>query len=366
MSKTVGSTTTYYLVDDRKPSGYPQVVKEYRGATLTNVYNYGVNLISQRQPGTSTNYFLVDGHGSTRILTDPAGNPVNLFAYDAYGILIASNSAPQTVYLYCGQQFAPDLGLSYNRARYLNLNTGRFWSSDSTAGDNEDPLSLHKYLYCHDNPVKGIDPSGHDFEALEVGMVLASFDAFNFNFSASRLAATGPVAVNISVDSAKPSTFDPNVVGNMLQSQLSANVFNNLAAGSVQIKVNVEGTGPGRLGWIGSGKSRYDSRVIWVRGALAIGALAHSDRKGKTQIDLEHIDEQFARLDGNINAQFWVNFLAHETIWFNAGGNYDPTIFNPVPDGDIHSGVANPFAPFTVLPASRLTLINEFGFKSAE
>jgi hypothetical protein len=33
---------------------------------------------------------------------------------------------------------------------------------DSYEGDNEDPLSLHKYLYCQDNSINGIDPSGHD------------------------------------------------------------------------------------------------------------------------------------------------------------------------------------------------------------
>jgi RHS repeat-associated protein len=75
--------------------------------------------------------------------------------------LIASNAAPQTAYLYCGEQFDSDLGLYYLRARYLNPNTGRFWTMDTYEGDNKDPLSLHKYLYCRGNPVNGIDPSGH-------------------------------------------------------------------------------------------------------------------------------------------------------------------------------------------------------------
>jgi RHS repeat-associated protein len=63
-------------------------------------------------------------------------------------------------YLYCGQQWDGDLGLYYNRARYLNPNTGRFWTMDTFAGNSEDPLSLHKYLYCQGNSVNGIDPSG--------------------------------------------------------------------------------------------------------------------------------------------------------------------------------------------------------------
>jgi len=47
------------------------------------------------------------------------------------------------------------------RARYLNPNTGRFWTMDSFEGSQTDPSSLHKYLYCEANPVNGWDPSGH-------------------------------------------------------------------------------------------------------------------------------------------------------------------------------------------------------------
>jgi hypothetical protein len=33
---------------------------------------------------------------------------------------------------------------------------------DTDEGSQEDPLSLHKYLYCLGNPINGSDPSGHD------------------------------------------------------------------------------------------------------------------------------------------------------------------------------------------------------------
>ena len=111
VAKTVGGTTTYYLLDDHNPSGYVQVLEEWTSTgtpTLSRVYNYGYALISQRQPGVSTNYFVFDGHGSTRVLADIGGNVVNAFAFDAWGNLIASNAAPQTAYLYGGQQFDGD------------------------------------------------------------------------------------------------------------------------------------------------------------------------------------------------------------------------------------------------------------------
>ena len=49
-----------------------------------------------------------------------------------------------------------------SHARYLNTGTGRFQTMDTFQGNNEDPLSLHKYLYCQCNPVNMMDPSGHD------------------------------------------------------------------------------------------------------------------------------------------------------------------------------------------------------------
>ena len=48
-----------------------------------------------------------------------------------------------------------------SRARYFNPGTGRFWTMDTFEGDQEDPLSLHKYLFCHGNPGNLVDPGGH-------------------------------------------------------------------------------------------------------------------------------------------------------------------------------------------------------------
>jgi len=171
VKKTVvaGATTTItlYLVDSRNPSGYAQVMEELSvsgGSTnLARAYTYGLDLISQRAPNTSTNFFGVDGLGSTRLLLNLAGGVSDTYTYDAFGTVVASTGTTTNHYLYAGEQRDADLGgLYYLRApRYLNTGTGRFTSMDSFEGTSTEPLSLHKYLYAHADPVNLIDPSGY-------------------------------------------------------------------------------------------------------------------------------------------------------------------------------------------------------------
>ncbi|MGH7951237.1 MAG: RHS repeat-associated core domain-containing protein, partial [Limisphaerales bacterium] len=171
--KTVSGVTTYYLVDDNNPSGYAQVLEELStvGSTPTRLYTYGLNLISQRQSGGTTSFYGYDGNGDTRFLTSSSGTISDTYTYDAFGDLISSIGSTPNNYLYTGEQYDPNLGFYYLRARYMNPVTGRFWTRDSVAGDTQDPLSLHKYLYAEDNPVMGIDPSGHGFSSLQAAAV---------------------------------------------------------------------------------------------------------------------------------------------------------------------------------------------------
>jgi RHS repeat-associated protein len=169
VSKTVSGITTLFLVDDRNPSGYAQVLEEHivTGASapvLNRVYIYGSDLISQNQwtgSAWTLNFYGYDGHGSVRYLTATNAAVTDTYDYDAFGTLIAHSGATPNNYLYCGEQFDADLGLYYNRARYLNVDSGRFWTMDTFEGWALDPISLHKYLYTHADPVDAVDPSGN-------------------------------------------------------------------------------------------------------------------------------------------------------------------------------------------------------------
>ena len=176
VSETVAGMTTNYLVDTKNPTGYAQVVDEVVSGTVTRTYAYGLERISENQTIGSTwtpSFYGYDGHGSVRQLTNSAGAVTDTYDYDAFGNLINSTGTTPNVYLFASEAFDPALGLYYNRARYLNTATGRFWSMDTAEGNNRDPLSLHKYLYAEGNPVGHVDPGGHEIDEVLFAVAVA-------------------------------------------------------------------------------------------------------------------------------------------------------------------------------------------------
>lgn len=153
----IDGITTRYVVDKNLP--YAQVLEEWTAGNLDVGYTYGNDLISQRRGSLRSNY-LVDGLGSTVSLTDASGDVTDQYIYDAYGNLINEFGTTQNNYLFAGEQWDSNVKEYYLRQRYYQPETGRFTRRDTHEGRQDDPLSLHKYLYGHANPVVNIDPSG--------------------------------------------------------------------------------------------------------------------------------------------------------------------------------------------------------------
>ncbi|MGA2084000.1 MAG: DUF2341 domain-containing protein [Terracidiphilus sp.] len=183
VAKTVNGVTTWYLVeDDVNPTGLPQVMEEKVGGAVQRVYTYGLQRISQYQffdNQWAASFYVYDGAGSVRQLADSTGNVTDEYEYDAYGNSFTKQGTTPNVYLYRGEQYDPDLGLYYLRARYYNPATGRFLSRDPEDGKIKIPATLHKYLYAGGDPVNMIDPTGRELTAyanlLEIIQVQVEF-----------------------------------------------------------------------------------------------------------------------------------------------------------------------------------------------
>ena len=170
LSKTVNESNTTYYVNDTSGS-LTQVVAEIdKDGKETASYIRGDELLSMERDGRIW-YYIYDGHGNTRLLTNAAGTVTDCYAYDACGNLLRKEGDTENDFLYTGEQYNANTGLCYLRARYMDPSTGTFISMDSYQGSLYDPVSLHKYLYANANPVKYTDPTGYySLVDMSVGM----------------------------------------------------------------------------------------------------------------------------------------------------------------------------------------------------
>lgn len=172
ISKTQAGVKTKYINDVAR--GLTQVIMETDiNGTTQAVYNYGRDLINWKR-GSLMYYYLHDGLGSTRKITNSIGMPMYSYSYDAFGNIIASGPSLFNYGFTGQQQFNEADNLVFLRARYYKPEVGRFISRDPILepirnGNNfvwllpyliEYPQHLSPYVYVANNPVNFVDPYG--------------------------------------------------------------------------------------------------------------------------------------------------------------------------------------------------------------
>jgi RHS repeat-associated protein len=146
-SKTVSSATTAFTWNTA--GGLPMLL--VAGSTK---YVYGP-LGPLAQIGSTSRYFAQDQLGSTRILTDSAGNVEGAYDYDAYGRVSSTSGTATTALRFAGEQGDDESGLTYLRARYYDPSSGDFLNRDPIEHITRSP-----YAYVNGNPLNYSDPSG--------------------------------------------------------------------------------------------------------------------------------------------------------------------------------------------------------------
>jgi len=178
---TVNSVTTKrkYIVDIA--SKLPTILIEIDPDTssLKKTYMYaGPQVLVQTDHDADENYFyLHDRLGSVRMVVDDEGTVKNTYTYDPFGNDFATevNETVDNNFKFTGQWYDSEINQYYLRARMYDPALMRFTSVDPVKGKQKQPLTLHRYLYCTNDPINCIDLTGKFASKLLVEPIIAGY-----------------------------------------------------------------------------------------------------------------------------------------------------------------------------------------------
>lgn len=101
-------------------------------------------------------------------------------------------------HLFCGGTPLPGVdAVVCRRPLYYDPTPGRLTTLDPFEGKLESPQSLHKYAYCHGDPVNNTDPSGQLIGALGglVGLMVGAFISVNAEARYNSAVASGGLSI---------------------------------------------------------------------------------------------------------------------------------------------------------------------------
>ncbi|WP_291581493.1 RHS repeat-associated core domain-containing protein [Clostridium sp. UBA6640] len=104
---------------------------------------------------------MYNGHADVTKLLNSNGDILASYYYDAFGNILEETGSIDNPYRYSGYEYDSETGKYYLKARMYDPVTARFMQEDTYRGNDEDPLSLNLYTYCHNNPIEYYDPTGH-------------------------------------------------------------------------------------------------------------------------------------------------------------------------------------------------------------
>ena len=162
-------------------------------------------------------FYIHDRLGSVRLVVDALGDVLNSYTYDPAGLAFPEETH-ETVYnpfLFTGQWFDPEIQQYYLRARMYDPRLGVFTSRDPVLGKFQEPLTLHTYLYCINDPVNSIDLNGRSRVFVAQATVAAH---------GARILAIAMFATSMSMWT---SSSGPNALADYM-SDVSLTLYNNL------------------------------------------------------------------------------------------------------------------------------------------
>ncbi len=169
---TEDSTTEFYLDGSN-------IIRQSDGTdTLYFFYDRDDNLTGFEYDG-DVYFYVKNMQGDIVAISDDSGNVVAEYTYDPWGKVLSvtgTNSALGNLnpFRYRGYYYDTDTSLYYLQSRYYDPETGRFLNSDDVnfIGTTESEISYNPFVYCENDPVNAIDPTGRSWVAPKVTVVI--------------------------------------------------------------------------------------------------------------------------------------------------------------------------------------------------
>jgi RHS repeat-associated protein len=298
VKEVAGSVTTIY------PHKYWNIV----GATSTAYIYAGDQLLSTIVAdgrSTTTRYIHTDHLGSTNVVTNASGTPVQVIDYLPYGGIRYSSSTAQTSekHQFIGQ-YTDSTGLNYLNARYLQNTRGQFFSQDplfwSGNQNLKDPQSQNSYSYSNNNPINRSDPSGllsvedsAKLDALRSQLLSISYSIQNLPANTSQ-AALGSLQGALSATGNVLSQFGSGVANGFINPLNGVTKFNDTSVPFAQGLGNLFGVAAALQPF--GGIEFTEGRAVG-RAAFEIGTMLKSSTPVKAALksDIYHRAPTFVR-----------------------------------------------------------------------
>jgi len=152
-----------YIVDVSGRVPAILLVIDADGIYKTYIHANGQVLAQHDGDHTTARYFyLHDRLGSVREVIDQNGVVVNSYTYDPWGLPVGDETQETMSNLYRFANYVWDTEISQYHCyrRQYDPVLGRFTARDPVEGSYEEPMTLHKYLYCLNNAINEKDPTG--------------------------------------------------------------------------------------------------------------------------------------------------------------------------------------------------------------
>jgi RHS repeat-associated protein len=153
VKKVAGGQTTIYAGNHYEKVLSPELETKY--------YYFNGSRVAMRKAGV-LQYIAGDHLGTTSLVLNDNGTVHSEARHYPYGQERWHSGTLPTDYRFTGQRYDSYTQLTVMDARWYDAYINQFVSPDSIVPQPENPANFNRYAYCLGNPLRFIDPSGHD------------------------------------------------------------------------------------------------------------------------------------------------------------------------------------------------------------